>query len=100
MGWYSRTLLRPAAGYSTRDDKNAVSAKTIANPSSMPLPQIAALLPHIVSSFPPSLAGGLGSFPAPAFSGLALTVVKVARNAEVLTLNRKVPEGDTGGFFQ
>ena len=52
----------------------------------MELPQVEALLPHIVGSFLPSLAGGLGSFPLPSFLGLSLEVVEVARNGEMLTI--------------
>jgi hypothetical protein len=52
----------------------------------MELPQVEALLPHIVGSFLPSLAGSLGSFPLPAFLGLSLEVVEVARNGEMLTI--------------
>ena len=70
----------------TEPNPSAITVKTVENPSGMELPQVEALLPHIVGSFLPSLAGSLGSFPLPAFLGLSLEVVEVARNGEMLTI--------------
>lgn len=50
------------------------------------LSDLETLLPYVVGSFLPSLAGGLGGFPIPSFLGLTLDVVEVARNGEMLTI--------------
>ena len=63
-----------------------ISVKSVENPIGADLSDVEALLPHIVGSFLPSLAGGLGSFPLPSFLGLNLEVVEVARNGEMLTI--------------
>lgn len=67
-------------------DPSFVSAKSIENPLGEDLSSLEALLPFVVSSFLPSLAGGLGSFPVPSFLGLSLDVVEVTKNGEMLTL--------------
>ncbi|NND66271.1 MAG: hypothetical protein HKN19_01675, partial [Halioglobus sp.] len=50
------------------------------------LASVEALLPQVVGTFLPALAGGLGSFPLPSFLGLSLNVVEVSRNGEMLTI--------------
>ncbi len=67
-------------------DPSFVTAKSVENPIGAELTTLDALLPFVVSSFLPSLAGGLGSFPVPSFLGLELNVLEVARNGEMLTL--------------
>lgn len=67
-------------------DPSFITAKSIENPLGEDLSTLEALLPFVVGSFLPSLAGGLGSFPVPSFLGLELDVVEVARNGEMLTL--------------
>lgn len=67
-------------------DPSFISAKSIENPLGADLSSLEALLPFVVGSFLPQLAGGLGSFPVPSFLGLSLDVVEVARNGEMLTL--------------
>ncbi len=44
------------------------------------------VLPPLIASLIPSLAGGLGSFPLPEFLGLHLAGLEVARSGEFLTL--------------
>jgi hypothetical protein len=63
-----------------------IKVKSVENPVGADLSDVEALLPFIVGSFLPSLAGGLGSFPLPSFLGLSLDVVEVARNGEMLTI--------------
>ena len=63
-----------------------IRVKSVENPIGADLTSVEALLPQIVGSFLPSLAGGLGSFPLPSFLGLSLNVVEVARNGEMLTI--------------
>ncbi|CAA0078475.1 Uncharacterised protein [Halioglobus japonicus] len=63
-----------------------VSVKSVENPLGANLASVEALLPHVVGSFLPALAGGLGGFPLPSFLGLSLDVVEVARNGEMLTI--------------
>ncbi len=63
-----------------------ITVKSVENPIGADLSSVEALLPQIVGSFLPSLAGGLGSFPLPSFLGLSLNVVEVARNGEMLTI--------------
>jgi hypothetical protein len=60
--------------------------KSVENPIGADLSSVEALLPHVVGSFLPALAGGLGSFPLPSFLGLTLDVVEVGRNGEMLTI--------------
>lgn len=67
-------------------DPSFITAKSIENPLGEDLSSLEALLPLVVGSFLPDLAGGLGSFPVPSFLGLSLDVVEVARNGEMLTL--------------
>ncbi|MCB1688477.1 MAG: hypothetical protein KDI33_08330 [Halioglobus sp.] len=63
-----------------------ITVKSVENPIGADLSTVEALLPHVVGSFLPALAGGLGSFPLPSFLGLNLEVVEVARNGEMLTI--------------
>jgi len=44
------------------------------------------VLPPLIASLIPSLAGGLGSFPLPEFLGLQLSGLEVARSGEFMTL--------------
>ncbi|GAB5451286.1 MAG: hypothetical protein Hals2KO_16140 [Halioglobus sp.] len=67
-------------------DPSFITVKTVENPLADDLSQVEAFLPSVVGSFLPSLAGGLASFPLPAFLGLQLDVVEVARNGEMLTI--------------
>lgn len=67
-------------------DPSYISAKSVANPLNEDLSSVEALMPHIVASFLPELAGGLGSFPLPSFLGVNLDVIEVARNGEMLTI--------------
>lgn len=67
-------------------DPSFITAKSIENPVGADLSSLDALLPFVVGSFLPALAGGLGSFPVPSFLGLELSVLEVARNGEMLTL--------------
>ncbi|MFT4520419.1 MAG: hypothetical protein ACI9JM_002822 [Halioglobus sp.] len=67
-------------------DPSFITAKAIENPFGSDLSAVEALLPHVVGTFLPALAGGLGSFPLPSFLGLSLDVVQVARNGEMLTI--------------
>ena len=63
-----------------------IKVKSVENPVGADLSDVEALLPFVVGSFLPSLAGGLGSFPLPSFLGLSLEVVEIARNGEMLTI--------------
>lgn len=63
-----------------------ISVKSVENPIGADLSSVEALLPHVVGTFLPALAGGLGSFPLPSFLGLTLDVVEVGRNGEMLTI--------------
>jgi hypothetical protein len=67
-------------------DPSNVSVKSVENPIGADLSNVEALLPQIVGSFLPALAGGLGSFPLPSFLGLTLDVVEVGRNGQMLTI--------------
>jgi hypothetical protein len=67
-------------------DPSFITAKAVENPLASDVSAVEGLLPSIVSSFLPSLAGGLGSFPVPSFLGLDLNVIEVGRNGEMLTL--------------
>jgi hypothetical protein len=63
-----------------------ITVKSVENPIGADLTSVESLLPFVVGSFLPSLAGGLGGFPLPSFLGLTLDVVEVARNGEMLTI--------------
>ena len=65
---------------------SAITIKSVENPLGDDLSAVDALLPHVVTSFLPALAGGLGSFPLPSFLGLNMDVVEVTRNGEMLTV--------------
>lgn len=67
-------------------DPSFITIKTVENPLADDLSQVEALLPSLVGTLLPSLAGGLASFPLPSFLGLNLEVVEVARNGEMLTI--------------
>lgn len=67
-------------------DPMNISVKSVENPIGADLSSVEALLPHVVGTFLPALAGGLGSFPLPSFLGLTLDVVEVGRNGEMLTI--------------
>jgi hypothetical protein len=67
-------------------DPANISVKSIENPIGADLSDVETLLPQIVGSFLPALAGGLGGFPLPSFLGLSLDVVEIARNGEMLTI--------------
>jgi hypothetical protein len=69
-----------------KPDPFNITVKSVENPIGADLSNVEALLPHIVGSFLPALAGGLGGFPLPSFLGLSLDVVEVARNGEMLTI--------------
>jgi len=70
----------------TPPEPTFVTAKHVENPIGADLSVVEALLPTVVGTFLPALAGGLGSFPLPSFLGLSLDVVEVSRNGEMLTI--------------
>jgi len=73
-------------------DPSFITVKSVENPLGAELPQVEALLPHVVGSFLPALAGGLGSFPIPSFLGLNLDVIEVARAGQMLTIYANLQE--------
>ena len=70
-----------------------ISVKSVENPLAVDLSSVEALLPSVVGSFLPDLAGGLGGFPIPSFLGLTLDVVEVSRNGEMLTIYANLQAG-------
>jgi hypothetical protein len=70
-----------------------ISVKAVESPLGADLSSVEALLPSVVGSFLPDLAGGLGSFPIPSFLGLTLDVVEVSRNGEMLTVYANLQAG-------
>lgn len=67
-------------------EPSQITVKVIENPLHADLSTLELLLPQVVASFLPSLAGGLGGFPLPSFLGLSLDVVEVARFGEMLVI--------------
>lgn len=63
-----------------------ITVKSVENPLGADLTDVEDLLPFVVGSFLPALAGGLGGFPLPSFLGLNLDVVEVTRNQQMLTI--------------
>lgn len=71
-----------------------ITVKTVETPIGADLSDVEMLLPHLVGSFLPSLASGLGSFPLPSFLGLSLDVIEVSRTGELLTIYANLDSGE------
>lgn len=72
-----------------------ITVKAVENPIGADLSDVEMLLPHVVGSFLPSLASGLGSFPLPSFLDLSLDVIEVSRTGELLTIFANLDSGDS-----
>jgi hypothetical protein len=67
----------PAAG---------ITVAIIGNPLGVNVVALEALLPGLIQTFIPDLAGALSGFPLPQFFGLSLSGVEVSRNGQFLSL--------------